>query len=184
MVRKGHEPGISLQARAHHGEIGSCLKDLFWNLIVIKGSTRTPMPVNEYPDSPQIAVGAVVFRENRVLLVKRNQLPGKGLWAIPGGRLELGETLKEAAQREVREETGVIIRAGDPVYTFDLIERDDQGRIRFHYVIVDLLADYISGNPHPRSDACEARWIAPRELEELPVTKSTRAFLKEKIKFG
>lgn len=142
------------------------------------------MPVNEYPDSPQIAVGAVVFRENRVLLVKRNQLPGKGLWAIPGGRLELGETLKEAAQREVREETGVIIRAGDPVYTFDLIERDDQGRIRFHYVIVDLLADYISGNPHPRSDACEARWIAPRELEELPVTKSTRAFLKEKIKFG
>jgi 8-oxo-dGTP diphosphatase len=151
---------------------------------MIRGSTHTLMPVNEYPDSPQIAVGAVVFRENRVLLVKRSQPPGRGLWAIPGGRLELGETLKEAAQREVREETGVIIRAGDPVYTFDLIERDDQGRIRFHYVIVDLLADYISGNSHPSSDACEARWIAPRELKELPVTKSTRAFLKEKLKFG
>lgn len=142
------------------------------------------MARNEYPNSPQIAVGAVVFRGNRVLLVKRNQPPGKGLWAIPGGRLELGETLKEAAEREVREETGVIIRAGNPAYTFDLIERDDQGRIRFHYVIVDLLADYISGSPHPRSDACEARWIGPRELDELPVTKSTRAFLKEKIKFG
>ena len=138
----------------------------------------------EYPNSPQIAVGAVVFRENRVLLVKRNQPPEKGLWAIPGGRLELGETLKEAAEREVREETGVIIQAGNPVYTFDLIERDDQGRIRFHYVIVDLLADYITGDPHPTSDACEARWIGPRELDELPVTKSTRAFLKEKIKFG
>ena len=141
------------------------------------------MPRSEYPNSPQLAVGALVFRENRVLLVKRNQPPGKGLWAIPGGRLKLGETLKEAAEREVREETGVIIRAGNPVYTFDLIERDDQGRIRFHYVIVDLLADYISGNPHPRSDACEARWIGPRELDKLPVTKSTRAFLKEKIKF-
>jgi 8-oxo-dGTP diphosphatase len=142
------------------------------------------MPRNEYPNSPQIAVGAVVFRENRVLLVKRNQPPGKGLWAIPGGRLELGETLKQAAEREVREETGVVIRAGNPVYTFDLIERDYQGRIRFHYVIVDLLADYISGDPRPRSDACEARWVGPGELDELPVTKSTRAFLKEKIKFS
>jgi len=142
------------------------------------------MPKSEYPNSPQVAVGAVVFRENRVLLVKRTQQPGKGFWAIPGGRLELGETLKEAAEREVREETGVIIRAGNPVYTFDLIEHDDQGRTRFHYVIVDLLADYLSGSPHPRSDACEARWIGPRELDKLPVTKSTRAFLKEKIKFG
>lgn len=141
------------------------------------------MPESEYPNSPQVAVGAVVFRENRVLLVKRTQQPGKGFWAIPGGRLELGETLKEAAEREVREETGVIIRAGNPVYTFDLIEHDDQGRIRFHYVIVDLLADYLSGSPHPRSDACEARWIGPRELDKLPVTKTTRAFLKEKIKF-
>jgi ADP-ribose pyrophosphatase len=141
------------------------------------------MTRSEYPNSPQLAVGALVFRENRVLLVKRNQPPGKGLWAIPGGRLELGETLKEAAEREVREETGVIIRAGNPVYTFDLIERDDQERIRFHYVIVDLLADYISGSPHPRSDACEARWIGPRELDKLPVTKTTRAFLKENIKF-
>ena len=141
------------------------------------------MARSEYPNSPQVAVGAVVFRENRVLLVKRNQPPGKGFWAIPGGRLELGETLKEAAEREVREETGIIIRAGNPVYTFDLIERDDQGRIRFHYVIVDLLADYISGSPHPRTDACEARWIGPRELDKLAVTKSTRAFLKEKIKF-
>lgn len=98
--------------------------------------------------------------------------------------LELGETLQEAAEREVREETGVIIRARNPVYTFDIVERDDQGRIRFHYVIVDLLADYISGEPNPRSDASEARWIDPKELDELPLSKSTRTFLKEKIKFG
>ncbi len=142
------------------------------------------MAQDEYPASPRIGVGAVVFRENRVLLVKRNQPPGEGLWAIPGGRLDLGETMQEAAEREVMEETGVIIRARNPVYTFDLIERDDRGRIRFHYVIVDLLADYISGEPNPRSDASEARWIDLKELDELPLSKSTRTFLKEEIKFG
>jgi len=142
------------------------------------------MSVDEYPDSPQIAVGAVVIRDEKVRLVKRRNPPGKGLWSIPGGRVELGETLKEAAEREVKEEAGVIIRAKDPVYTFDLIDRDKQGCIRFHYVIVDLLADYVSGKPNPSSDACEARWVTPRELKELPVSRITREFLKNIIQFG
>ncbi len=142
------------------------------------------MPTDEYPDSPQIAVGAVVIRDEKVLLVKRRKPPGKGLWSIPGGRVELGETLKEAAEREVKEEARVIIRAKDPVYTFDLIDRDKQGYIRFHYVIVDLLADYVSGKPNASSDACEARWVTPRELEELPVSRITREFLKKIIQFG
>ena len=142
------------------------------------------MPTDEYPDSPEIAVGAVVIRDEKVLLVKRRKPPGKGLWSIPGGRVELGETLKEAAEREVKEEAGVIIRAKDPVYTFDLIDRDKQGCIRFHYVIVDLLADYVSGKVNPSSDACEARWVTPRELEELPVSRITREFLKNIIQFG
>ena len=142
------------------------------------------MSVDEYPDSPQIAVGAVVIRDEKVLLVKRRNPPGKGLWSIPGGRVELGETLKEAAEREIKEEAGVIIRAKDQVYTFDLIDRDEQGCIRFHYVIVDLLADYVSGKPNPSSDACEARWVTPRELEELPVSRITREFLKKIIQFG
>jgi len=147
-------------------------------------SRRISMSVDEYPDSPQIAVGAVVIRDEKVLLVKRRKPPGKGLWSIPGGRVELGETLKEAAEREVKEEAGVIIRAKDQVYTFDLIDRDKQGCIRFHYVIVDLLADYVSGKPNPSSDACEARWVTPRELEELPVSRITREFLKNIIQFG
>lgn len=142
------------------------------------------MSVDEYPDSPQIAVGAVVIRDEKVLLVKRMKPPGKGLWSIPGGRVELGETLKEAAEREVKEEAGVVIRAKDPVYTFDLIHRDDQGYIRFHYVIVDLLADYVSGKLNPSSDACEARWVTPHELEELTMSRTTRKFLKEIIQFG
>jgi 8-oxo-dGTP diphosphatase len=143
-----------------------------------------PMSKRDYPSSPHVAVGAVVLKENKVLLIKRENSPGKGLWAIPGGRVQLGETLQEAAEREIREETGVVIRAKDPVYTFDVIERDTHGRIRFHYVIVDLLADYISGEPDPGSDAGDARWIAPHELDKLSLSTSTRKFLKEIIRFG
>ena len=98
--------------------------------------------------------------------------------------MELGETLQEAAEREIREEAGVIIRAKNPVYTFDVVHRDDQGRIRFHYVIVDLLADYISGTPNPSSDARGARWITSQELEELPVSTTTREVLKNMFGFG
>jgi ADP-ribose pyrophosphatase len=90
------------------------------------------MSTREYPENPQVAVGAIVIKDGRVLLVKRSQPPSKGLWAIPGGRVELGETLKEAAEREIIEETGLTIRAGDPVYTFDVIERDDAGDCGFY----------------------------------------------------
>ena len=142
------------------------------------------MSKRDYPPSPRVAVGAVVFKENRVLLIKRENPPGKGLWAIPGGRVRLGETLQMAAEREIREETGIVIRAKDPVYAFDVIERDARGRIRFHYVIVDLLADYISGQPNPASDACDARWIARHELDELALSTNTRKFLRQEIEFG
>ena len=142
------------------------------------------MSMHEYPDSPRSAVGAIVIRDDEVLLVKRNNPPGQGLWSIPGGCVELGETLQEAAEREIQEETGIIIRAKKPVYTFDVIERDDQGRARFHYVIVDLLADYVSGKPNPRSDASEARWVTSRELEGLPVSRITKEVLKKTLQFG
>lgn len=142
------------------------------------------MSTHEYPDSHQVAVGAIVIRDNEVLLVKRKQPPGEGLWAIPGGRVELGETLQEAAEREVKEETGVIIRAGHPVYTFEVIEHDDAGRIRFHYVIVDLVADHVSGEPNPGDDACEARWVTSKELEGLPTSQTTKGVMRKVACFG
>lgn len=129
-----------------------------------------------------MAVGAIVIKENRILLIKRNKEPGKGSWAIPGGSVKLGETLQEATERELLEETGLIINAKEPVHTFDLIERDHWGQIRFHYVIVDLMADLIGGELRPSDDAVDVRWFTPEDIESFGVTESTREFLR-KIRF-
>lgn len=137
-----------------------------------------------YPDAPRVAVGAFVFRDARILMVKRGRPPAKGLWAIPGGNVELGETLQEATEREIKEETGLVIRAGLPVYTFDVIDRDDDGKIRYHYVIVDLAAEFVSGSIQPGDDAKEARWVSADELKELNMSERTRQVLNEKFGFG
>ena len=91
--------------------------------------------------------------------------------------MELGETLQDAAEREIKEETGLTVRARSPVHTFDVIKRDDAGRIQFHYVIVDLIADYERGELNPDDDACDVRWVLPDELPALPVSQSTRDLL-------
>ena len=143
-----------------------------------------PLKRETYPDRPRVAVGALVFREGRVLLVQRGAPPGAGLWAVPGGGVELGESLAAAAEREIREETGVLIRAGEVVPTFDVIERDSQGRVRFHYVIVDLLGEYLEGEPAAGDDAREARWVGPGELGDLELSPPTRELLRKRFGFG
>ena len=134
---------------------------------------------SEYPVQPQVAVGAVVFKNDRVLLVRRGKAPSSGLWAIPGGRVELAETLQEAAEREIREETGITVKAREPVFTFDVVDRDDTGGIRFHYVIVDLAADYVAGELRPGDDALDARWVSAREIRDLDVSEKTRELLMQ-----
>ncbi len=138
----------------------------------------------DYPDQPIAAVGAIVFKDNRVLLVRRGRPPAEDLWAIPGGRVEIGETLQEAAEREILEETGIVIRALDPVYTFEVLDRDTRGGIRFHYVIVDLIAEYIRGEPLAGDDAAAARWIPADELSTLKVSSKTRRLLTAQFNFG
>ncbi|MGE5256299.1 MAG: NUDIX hydrolase [Hyphomicrobiales bacterium] len=138
---------------------------------------------NHYPERPRVAVGAIVFKDEAVLLVQRGQPPAEGSWAIPGGSVRIGETLQQAAEREILEETGVVIRAAEPVYTFDVIERDEQDRVRFHYVIVDVAAQHVRGAPRPASDAADARWVSAAELSQLNVSPHTRRLLRERYNF-
>lgn len=137
-----------------------------------------------YPNCPQVAVGAIVFKEDKVLLVLRGKPPAENLWSIPGGSVELGETLQEATEREIREEAGITIRAREPVYTFDVLERDNKGNVRFHYVIVDLAADYISGELRPGDDAVDVRWFSADEVNKVKVSEATRKLLNERFGFG
>jgi len=141
-------------------------------------------PENSYPGYPRVAVGAIVFKNDKVLLVRRAKAPSEDLWAIPGGKVRLGESLKKAAEREIKEETGITIRAREPVFTFDHIETDGNNRIRFHYVIVDLSADYVSGQPRPGDDVLEARWISSAALKGLYVSKKTLQVLAQLFNFG
>ncbi|HYS72696.1 MAG TPA: NUDIX hydrolase [Thermoplasmata archaeon] len=124
------------------------------------------MPAStEFPKEPVPAVGALVFRGEEVLLVKRGTEPNKGLWSIPGGVLEVGETVEEAAVRETREETNVLVRPRNVFGVSDYIERD-RSAVRWHYVLIDVLCDYVSGEPFPATDAENARFIPLRELGE------------------
>ncbi len=133
------------------------------------------------PSFPQLAVGALVRHAGAVLLIKRASQPDAGQWAIPGGKVHAGETLQQAAEREIREETGITVRAGEPVFCFDLIEHDEQGNLRFHYVIVDVLAEYISGEAKAADDALEAAWIQYNELDQYNLNSTTRKLLERVV---
>lgn len=129
------------------------------------------------PHWPQLGCGAIVRRDDTVLLVKRGRPPRAGQWAIPGGKVLAGESLRAAAEREILEETGVTIRAGEMVYQLEYIEHDDAGDIAFHYVVLDFAGEYVEGEPCAGDDADEAAWIGFDELATLEMTDSTREAL-------
>ena len=119
----------------------------------------------EYPDSPVLGVGAVIFNNEKVLLVKRGKEPGYGKWSIPGGAVELGETLKESLLREVKEETGLEVEIGGMVEVLDWVSRDAYDRIKYHYVLVDYWCKCLFLKPNPSSDVLDARWV---QLSDAP----------------
>ena len=133
----------------------------------------------DYPDRPLIGVGAVIVAENRVVVVRRGHEPLKGEWSIPGGVLEVGETLRAGVAREALEETGLVVEPGEVLEVLDRIVRDSQGRVQFHYVLIDFLCRPRGGELRAGGDAEEARWIGGGELEAFAVADSAAAVLRK-----
>ncbi|HEY1271538.1 MAG TPA: NUDIX hydrolase [Terriglobales bacterium] len=126
----------------------------------------------EFPETPLIGVGAIIIDQGRVLLVKRGHPPLAGEWSIPGGALEVGEMLRDAAVREVREETGLTVEPAELLGVFDRIVRTS-GRVQYHYVLIDFLCRVEGGELQPGTDAEEVRWYTPAEVDALDLPADT-----------
>jgi len=127
----------------------------------------------EYPETPCVGVGAVIIQDGRVLLVKRGHPPLAGEWSIPGGLLEVGETLRKAAAREALEETGLVVEPLDLLGVFDRVLRDLEGKLQYHYVLIDFLCQQVGGELHAASDAAEVRWYTQAEVKALSLARDT-----------
>src|SRR5882672_353079 len=133
----------------------------------------------EYPDNPLVGVGAVIVRDNRVLLIRRGQAPLLGEWSLPGGGLECGETLREATIREASEETGLIVETGELLGVYERVIRSDNGRVRYHYVLIDFLCRPVAGDLQAGSDAADVRWCGREELDALNLPCDTRDVIEK-----
>jgi ADP-ribose pyrophosphatase YjhB (NUDIX family) len=127
----------------------------------------------EYPENPLIGVGTVIIQDNRILLIRRGQPPLLGEWSLPGGVLECGETLREAAVREAREETSLTVETADLLGVYERIIRADDGRVRYHYVLIDFLCRTVAGDLQAASDAADVRWFTREELPALKLSADT-----------
>jgi ADP-ribose pyrophosphatase YjhB (NUDIX family) len=123
----------------------------------------------EYPEAPIVGVGGVIFKDSLVLMVKRGQEPGKGQWSLPGGAVELGETLTHALIREILEEVSIDIEVGGLVRLLDRIIHDRQKRVQYHYVIADYWGWMVSGKLSPGSDVSDARFVTLNQLKKMGV---------------
>jgi mutator protein MutT len=128
----------------------------------------------EYPERPFVGVGVVVLRGDEVLLVQRGKAPNKGQWSIPGGKQRLGETVMQAVHRELLEETGVKIKQAALLDVVDVIMPDDNGKIQYHYTLVDYQAEWLSGECRSGDDADAVKWVSFDELNSVGLLDKTR----------
>jgi 8-oxo-dGTP diphosphatase len=131
-----------------------------------------------YPTRPLIGVGAVIVCSGKILLEKRKNEPGKGKWSIPGGLVELGERAEQTAIREVEEETGLTVEKPDLIDVVDNVELDRDGKVRYHFVIIDYFVKLRGGEPKAASDAAELRWVRLDDVESYLLTSTFREFFK------
>lgn len=124
----------------------------------------------KYPDRPYVGVGAVIVQDGKVLIVKRKYDPLAGQWSLPGGGVELGETLEDSIVREMLEETGLEIEVGPVIEVFDRITRDSSGQVRYHFVLVDYLCWPVGGELQASSDVEDARFVEPADLPRYNLT--------------
>ena len=134
-----------------------------------------------FPDRPIVGVGAVVVDADRVLLVKRAHEPLKGEWSLPGGAVEVGETLHEAIAREVREETGLDVSVGPVIEVLDRVHRTSERRVEYHFVIIDYLCTTTGGTLAQASDAADVRWVAPQDLPAYRLTDAAMAVIENAL---
>lgn len=140
----------------------------------------TDEPINRaYPIRPLVGVGVVTIREGKILLVKRAFEPGAGKWSIPGGLVEIGEKLAEAGVRETAEETGITVQVLEMINAFDVINVDDDGKAKYHYVLVDFLARPTGGVEKPSPEVTDMRWVEYDEAKSMDLTETTRRALSE-----
>ncbi|HZQ06268.1 MAG TPA: NUDIX hydrolase [Anaerolineae bacterium] len=135
----------------------------------------------EYPLHPIPGVGVIAFKDNTVLLVQRGKEPRRGEWSIPGGAVEVGETVREAALREFAEECGGDIELRDLVDVVDIFGRDDENKIRYHYIVADYWAEWRGGELYASSDVMDARWVSPDQLDEYGLPSYTRAVIEKAV---
>lgn len=136
-----------------------------------------------YPTQPGFGVGAVVVEGGKVLLVRRGHAPLEGRWTLPGGLVELGETLEDALRREVLEETGWTVRVGKQLALFDFIEKDE-GRVRYHYVLADFFCERIEGDLRAGSDVTDVRLVSPDEFAGYDLTAKALEVFRDGLKLA
>ncbi len=151
---------------------GAALEAVHKASLPLSGFSRRVMK-REFPEQPIIGVGAIIIEDGRVLLVKRAHPPIAGQWSIPGGALEVGELVREAAVREAREETGLMVEPGELLGVFDRVLRNAEQRVQYHYVLIDFLCKPVGGELCAASDAAEVRWFTREELPALNLAEDT-----------
>ncbi len=129
-----------------------------------------------YPDQPIVGIGAVIIQEGKIALIKRGNEPSKGKWTIPGGLVELGESLEASVIRETKEEVCLDVDNPSLIGVVDNVDLDEQGKVKYHYVIIDYLVHVIAGTIQAASDAAELRWVPFNEVESYNLTASFRLF--------